>query len=105
MRALVIDSSVTNRDHIISLLRSVHNIGIISQAEDKEMAEQMIDDLQSDLIVLNTCVPQQQGARVNSIALLKDQTLQSVDRCGHDRRFTAHSQSERLLDAGRRVLY
>ena len=71
MKALVIDSSLTNRERIISLLMSVNNIGIISQAEDKETAARMIEDLQPDLIVLNTCVPQQQGTRVNSIALLK----------------------------------
>ena len=71
MKALVIDSSLTNRERIISLLMSVNNIGIISQAEDKETAARMIEDLQPDLIVLNTCVPQQQGPRANSVALLK----------------------------------
>jgi DNA-binding NarL/FixJ family response regulator len=71
MKALVIDSSPINRERIVSLLMGVNNIGIISQAEDKETAERMIEELQSEFVVLNTYIHQEWGPRTNSIALLK----------------------------------
>ncbi len=71
LKALIIDSSLANRERITNLLMSINNIGIISQAEDSETAERMIEELPSELVVLNTSLYQQRRPEVSSIALLK----------------------------------